>query len=34
MHRFGKINDGGYEFFGLDNATMRMGFDYGLTDRL
>lgn len=33
MHRFGKINDGGYEFFGLDNATMRMGFDYGLTDR-
>lgn len=33
MHRFGKINDGGYEFFGLDNATMRMGFDYGITDR-
>ncbi|MFT3701865.1 MAG: DUF5777 family beta-barrel protein [Agriterribacter sp.] len=33
MHRFGKINDGGYQFFGLDNATMRMGFDYGLTDR-
>lgn len=34
MHRFGKINDGGYEFFGLDNATMRMGFDYGITNRL
>ncbi len=34
MHRFGKINDGGYELFGLDNATMRMGFDYGLTNRL
>jgi opacity protein-like surface antigen len=34
MHRFGKINDGGYQFFGLDNATMRMGFDYGITDRL
>lgn len=34
MHRFGKINDGGYEFFGLDNATMRMGFDYGLTDAI
>ena len=34
MHRFGKINDGGYQFFGLDNATMRMGFDYGLTNRL
>lgn len=34
MHRFGKINDGGYEFFGLDNATMRMGFEYGLSDYL
>ncbi len=34
MHRFGKINDGIYEFFGLDNATMRMGFDYGIIDRL
>lgn len=32
MHRFGKINDGAYAFFGLDNATMRMGFEYGLTD--
>ncbi|MCC6287700.1 MAG: hypothetical protein IT249_07430 [Chitinophagaceae bacterium] len=32
MHRFGKINDGEYQFFGLDNATMRMGFDYGLTN--
>ena len=30
-HRFGKINGGGYELFGLDNATMRMGFDYGIT---
>mgnify|MGYP003460470835 FL=1 len=34
MHRFGKINEGGYELFGLDNATMRMGFDYGLTNEL
>lgn len=34
MHRFGKINEGAYEFFGLDNATMRMGFDYGLTGKL
>lgn len=32
MHRFGKINDGAYQFFGLDNATMRMGFEYGITD--
>ena len=34
MHRFGEINDGSYEFFGLDNATMRIGLDYGLTERL
>jgi len=34
MHRFGKINDGGYNFFGLDNATMRLGFDYGITSDL
>jgi hypothetical protein len=33
MHRFGKINDGGYNLFGLDNATMRFGFDYGLNNR-
>jgi hypothetical protein len=29
-HRFGTVNGGGYELFGLDNATMRMGFDYGV----
>ena len=34
MHRFGPISDGGYNFFGLDQATMRIGLDYGLTDRL
>jgi hypothetical protein len=34
MHRFGKINDGSYNFFGLDNATLRLGLDYGITDRL
>jgi Membrane bound beta barrel domain (DUF5777) len=33
-HRFGKLNGGGYELFGLDNATMRMGLDYGLTNYL
>lgn len=36
-HRFGTIggsNGGAYNFFGLDNATMRMGFDYGLTNTL
>ncbi len=30
-HRFGAVNGGGYQFFGLDNATMRLGFDYGIT---
>lgn len=34
QHRFGTLNQGAYEFFGLDNASMRMGFDYGITDRL
>jgi len=34
MHRFGKINDGAYNFFGLDNASIRLGLDYGITDRL
>lgn len=34
MHRFGKLNDGAYNFFGLDNATIRLGLDYGITDRL
>lgn len=33
-HRFGQINDGVKEFFGLDNATTRIGFDYGITDWL
>ncbi|AFK05666.1 hypothetical protein Emtol_0151 (plasmid) [Emticicia oligotrophica DSM 17448] len=33
-HRFGKLNDGAYNFFGLDQATMRIGLEYGLTDFL
>jgi hypothetical protein len=32
-HRFGTLNSGAYQFFGLDQATMRMGFEYGITDR-
>ena len=32
-HRFGYINGGIYELFGLDQATMRLGLDYGLTKR-
>lgn len=34
MHRFGKLNDGAYNLFGLDNASIRLGLDYGITDRL
>jgi Membrane bound beta barrel domain (DUF5777) len=33
-HRFGTLNKGAYELFGLDNATMRMGVDYGITKNL
>lgn len=34
LHRFGNINHGAYELFGLDNASMRMGFDFGITKNL
>ena len=33
-HRFGYLNSGGYNLFGLDNATLRLGLDYGVTNRL
>ena len=33
-HRFGTLNGGFYELFGLDNASIRLGLDYGVTDRL
>ncbi|MEX2235630.1 MAG: DUF5777 family beta-barrel protein [Cyclobacteriaceae bacterium] len=33
-HRFGPVNDGIYEFFGLDEAYVRLGLDYGITDNL
>ncbi len=33
-HRFGFVDQGVYDLFGLDNASMRLGFDFGLTDRL
>lgn len=33
-HRFGNINGGAYEFFGLDQSTIRIGFDYGVTNNL
>ena len=34
LHRFGTINQGGYNFYGLDQATMRLGLDYGINSRL
>lgn len=34
MHRFGKLNEGGYALFGLDNAVIRFALDYGITNRL
>ncbi|TVQ12748.1 MAG: hypothetical protein EA361_10665 [Bacteroidetes bacterium] len=33
-HHFGSLNQGSYELFGIDNATIRMGFEYGVNDRL
>jgi hypothetical protein len=30
-HRFGRLNTGAYEFFGLDQANIRLGFEYGIT---
>ena len=33
-HRFNYLNGGAYEFFGLDGATIRLGLEYGVTDRL
>jgi hypothetical protein len=32
-HRFGTLNSGAYELWGLDQATIRLGLEYGLTDR-
>ena len=31
-HRFGPVNSGIEEFFGLDQANMRLGFEYGISD--
>jgi len=33
-HRFGRINSGAYNLFGLDQSTVRLGLEYGLTDRI
>lgn len=33
-HRFGRINDGISEFFGLDAANVRFSLEYGLSDKI
>lgn len=33
-HDFGAINSGAYNFFGIDNATTRLGLEYGINDWL
>jgi len=33
-HRFGRINTGAYEFFGLDQANIHLGLEYGINDWL
>lgn len=34
QHRFGTLNSGAYNFFGLDQAVLRLSFEYGITNRL
>lgn len=33
-HRFGRVNSGSYTLWGLDDSFVRLGLEYGLTDRL
>lgn len=33
-HHFGRLNTGAYDFFGLDQATIRLGLEYGINDFL
>ncbi len=33
-HRFGRINSGAYEFFGLDQANIHLSLEYGILDWL
>ena len=34
QHRFGTINQGAYSLWGLDDSKVRMGFEYGLTEKI
>lgn len=33
-HRFGRLNSGSYQLYGLDQATLRLGFEYGISNDL
>lgn len=33
-HRFGRLNSGVDNFYGMDEATIRLGLEYGINDRL
>jgi len=33
-HRFGRINTGSHELWGLDNSSVRIGLEYGIAERL
>jgi opacity protein-like surface antigen len=33
-HRFGTLNSGGYNFFGLDQSSIHLGLEYGITNWL
>ena len=33
-HRFGRVNSGWRNLYGIDNGTIRFGFEYGITDNL
>jgi hypothetical protein len=33
-HRFGQLNEGAYEFWGLDRSTIRLSLNYGITEWL
>jgi hypothetical protein len=33
-HRFGELNTGSYNFWGLDQGTIHLALEYGLTDKL
>ena len=33
QHRFGTLNSGFYNFYGLDNSQVRMSLAYGINDR-